>query len=225
MTGPIKILLVEDHKIVREGIQRIIAAEPDMTIVGEAMDGLMAVEKAFRLKPDLVILDLSLPGLGGLDVALQVKRRLPNTRIVVLSMHATEAHTLAALRNGALAYVLKDSGSSELIRAVHEAMAGRCFLDPAIAERAIVEYQHKASEMPSGRYECLSMREREVLHLAAEGFTSAGIAARLFISTRTAEHHRAAALRKLGLRGPMALARFAVEQGIHASPAEGHQAR
>jgi len=208
------IMLADDHKIVRQGLRALLEAEPDFHLVGEAGDGLEAVQLAARLCPDVLVLDLMMPGLGGLEVTLQVGKRSPQTRVIILSMHADEAYVLEALRNGAAGYVLKESSADELVQAVREVVAGRRFLSSPLSERAIDAYVSKAQEVALDRYETLTAREREVLHLAAEGHTNAEIADRLSISSRTAETHRANMMRKLALRSQTDLIRYALRRGI-----------
>lgn len=216
MTG-MTIVLADDHPIVRQGLRTVLEAEPDLTIIGEAADGLETVELAARLRPQVLILDLMLPGLSGLEVTRQVHQRSPQTRVVILSMHANEAYVLEALRNGASAYVLKEAGAAELLQAVREVTAGRRYLSPPLSERAIEAYVEKAAAIPLDQSETLTTREREVLHLAAEGHSNAEIAARLGISPRTAETHRANLMRKLGLRSQTDVIRYAMRRGVISS--------
>jgi DNA-binding NarL/FixJ family response regulator len=208
------IVLADDHHVVRQGLRSLLEAEPDCSIVGETGDGLEAVQLVERLQPDLLVLDLMMPSLNGLEVTRQVSQRSPRTRVVILSMHANEAHVLEALRAGAAAYVLKESTSAELVRAVREAFAGRRYLGTPLSERAIEAYVQKAESAALDPYEMLTAREREVLHLVVEGHTSAEIADRLFIGRRTVETHRANLMRKLGLRTHTDLIRYALQQGI-----------
>lgn len=216
----IRILLADDHRVVREGFRALLETEPDFEIVGETGDGLEAVRLVEQHKPQVLVVDLMMPGLNGLEVARQVAQRVPRTRIVVLSMHANEAYVLEALKNGASAYVLKDASTAELVRAVREANAGRRYLSPPLSEPAIDSYIQRARTSDSlDVYDTLTNREREVLQLAAEGHTNAEIAARLFISPRTVETHRANAMHKLGLRSHTDLVRFALQRGI--LPLEG----
>jgi two-component system response regulator NreC len=208
------IMLADDHKIVRQGLRALLEAEPDLHLVGETGDGLEAVQLAERLCPDVLVLDLMMPGLGGLEVTLQVGKRSPQTRVIILSMHADEAYVLEALKNGAAGYVLKESSADELVQAVREVVAGRRFLSSPLSERAIDAYVSKAQEVALDRYETLTAREREVLHLAAEGHTNAEIGDRLSISSRTVETHRANMMRKLALRSQTDLIRYALRRGI-----------
>jgi DNA-binding NarL/FixJ family response regulator len=210
----VSILLADDHPIVRRGLRALLEAEPDFCIVDEVDDGLDAVERVERLQPDILVLDLMMPGLNGLEVTRQVGQRSPGTHVVVLSMYANEAYVLEALRNGATGYVLKKSSPDELVQAVREAVAGRSFLSRSLSQRAIEAYRQKAQEIPRDRYDRLTNREREVLHLAAEGYANAEIATRLSISPRTVEMHRANMMRKLGLSAQADLIRYAFQRGI-----------
>jgi DNA-binding NarL/FixJ family response regulator len=208
------IVLADDHHVVRQGLRSLLEAEPDFSVVGETGDGVEAAQLVERLQPDVLVLDLMMPGLNGLEVTRQVSQRSPRTRVVILSMHADEAHVLEGLRAGAVAYVLKESTSAELVRAIREAVAGRRYLSPPLSERAIEVYMQKVESTVLDPYETLTAREREVLHLVAEGYTNAEIADRLFISRRTVETHRANLMRKLGLRTQTDLISYALRRGI-----------
>jgi DNA-binding NarL/FixJ family response regulator len=192
----------------------LLEAEPDFAIVGEVADGLEVADLVEHVKAHVLVLDLMLPGLNGLEVARQVHRRSPQTRIVILSMYANEGYVLEALRNGASAYVLKGASAAELVEAVREVTAGRRYLSPPLSESAIEAYVRKANSAPLDSYETLTTREREVLHLAAEGRSNTEVAARLGISPRTAETHRANLMRKLGLHSQTDLVRYALKRGI-----------
>jgi len=207
-------VLADDHDLVRQGVKTILGAEPEFRIVGEAGDGPEALGLVERLGPNVLVIDLMMPGLGGLDVTRQVARRFPQTRVVILSIHDKAAYVLEALRSGATAYVLKDGPAANLVNAVHAAAAGRRYLSPPLSERAIELYAKTAKEARPDAYERLTPREREVLQLAAEGHTTAAIAARLGIRPRTAEAHRASLMRKLGLRTQADLIRLALQRGI-----------
>lgn len=208
------VLLADDHAIVRHGLRALLEAEPELKLVGEAADGLSALRLVEQLRPDILIVDLMMPGLSGLEVTRQARRCSPQTRIIVLSMHANEAYVLEALRYGALGYVLKGSQVTDLVQATREVAAGRRYLSPPLSERAIEVYVQKAEATVLDGYEVLTTRERQVLHLAAEGRTNAEIAARLFISPRTAETHRANLMRKLGLQNHTELIRYAIRRGL-----------
>ncbi|MBN1978309.1 MAG: response regulator transcription factor [Anaerolineae bacterium] len=208
------ILLADDHRIVRQGLRALLEAEPDFSLVGETGDGLEAIQLAERLQPDVIVLDLMMPGINGLEATRQIGDNCPQTRVIILSMHADEAYVLEALRNGASGYVLKDSSADDLVRAVREVEAGRRYLSPPLSERAIEAYTRKAQEASLDPYEELTNREREVLHMAAEGHSSTEIAERLSISSRTVETHRANMMRKLDLHSQTDLIRYALKRGI-----------
>lgn len=212
--GKTTILLVDDHHVVRQGLRVLLEAEPDFSVVGEAADGLEVAKLVERLKPNVLVLDLMMPSLNGLEVTRHVRQRFTQTRVVILSMYANEAYVLQALRNGADGYVVKDATATELVRAVREAAAGRRYLSPPLSERAIEAYVEKTQTGTLDLYERLTTREREVLQLAAEGSSNPQIAARLVISPRTAETHRANLMRKLGLNNQTDLIRYAMQRGI-----------
>jgi DNA-binding NarL/FixJ family response regulator len=210
----ITIVLADDHHVVRQGLRALLEAESDFSVLGETGDGLDALRLVEQLNPNVLVLDLMMPGLNGLEVARQLGKRSPNTRIVILSMYSNEAYVLEALSNGASAYVLKDSSSADLVHAVREVAAGRRYLSPPLSDRAIEAYQEKAKAATLDKYEMLTTREREVLQLAAEGHTSTDIAARLGISSRTAEAHRSNLMHKLGIHTQADLIRYALRRGI-----------
>ena len=208
------LVLADDHPVVRQGLRGVLEAEPDFAIAAETGDGLETVRVVERLQPDVLVLDLLMPGLGGLDVLTIVRRRSPQTGVVVFSMYAGEDCILQALRNGALAYVLKGCDAAHVVEAVRRAAAGRRYLGPGISERAFDAYHEKAEAAPPDPHDLLTPRERQVLQLAAEGNSCPEIAARLSISPRTAEMHRANALRKLGLKTQTDLVRYAIRRGM-----------
>ena len=210
----VTILIADDHDVVRLGLRRLLEAESDLAVVGEVADGLQAVAEVERLRPDVLILDLMMPGLNGVEVIRQLSKRVPATRIVVLSMHANEAYVVEALRNGASAYVLKGSAGVDVVEAVRAALNGEQFLSPPLSGGAIQAYIEKAKRSAADAYDSLTTREREVLQLGAQGRTNAEIAERLCISRRTVETHRANGFQKLGLRNQTDLVRFALRRGI-----------
>jgi DNA-binding NarL/FixJ family response regulator len=214
------IVLADDHPIVRQGLRSLLEAEPDFRVVGEAADGIEAVQQVERLRPNVLVLDLMMPGLSGLEVTRQVSQRFPQTRVIILSMHANEPYVLEAVSNGATGYVLKKSTTEELVQAIREVLAGRRYLSPPFSEEALKPYLQKTPASPEDPYELLTPREREVLHLVAAGHTSAEIAQRLVVSPRTVESHRANLMRKLNMHHQADLIRYALQRGILTTPDE-----
>src|SRR5437588_8476774 len=210
----ITIVVAIGHTIVRQGLTALLRETPGFHLLGEASNGQEAVQFVERLRPDVLIVGLMMPGLNGLEVAQRVHLMHGTTHVIVLSMYANEAYVLQALRNGAAGYVLKDAQVADLVTAVQEVVAGRHYLSPPLTERAIESYVDKARTAPPDLYETLTAREREVLQLAAEGHNRSDIGARLSISPRTVETHRASIMRKLGLRTQTDLVRYALRRGI-----------
>jgi DNA-binding NarL/FixJ family response regulator len=210
----ISILLADDHPVVRRGLRALLEAEPDFAVVGEAGDGLEAVWLAERLQPDVLLLDLAMPGLSGLEALRVIRQRSPRTRVLVLSMHGSCSFVAEALKNGVTGYVLKGSPEADLLRAVRDVVAGKRFLSAPLTERVLDAYIERARGSELDPHETLTPREREVLHLAAEGKTNNDIAARLHISPRTVETHRAHMMQKLNLQNPSELVRYAVRRGL-----------
>jgi DNA-binding NarL/FixJ family response regulator len=208
-----RIVLADDHVVVRQGIRAILEMESDFDVVGEAADGVAALELVERFRPDVLVTDVAMPHLGGLDVASAAKKRSPATNVVVLTMHADDAYVAHALRHGVLGYVLKDSGYSELIKAVRAAAAGRLHLGPPLSEQTVESYLRRTRDAEVDIFDTLTAREREVVSLDAEGLTAAEIGARLSISPRTVEAHRAHVMAKLGLRSKAELIRYVVSRG------------
>jgi two-component system, NarL family, response regulator NreC len=210
----ITIVLVDDHAVVRHGLRALFGNEKSFQVVGEASDGLEAVRLVQRLQPHVAVVDLMIPGLNGLEVVRQIGRTCPDTRVLILSMHANEAYLLEALRNKATGYALKDAKPSDIIEAVRAVAAGRRYLSPPLSETAVESYEHQAQSPLTDAYDTLTTREREVLQLTAEGYTAAQIGARLFISPRTVEIHRAHFMRKLSLRNQVDVIRYAIKKGF-----------
>jgi two-component system, NarL family, response regulator NreC len=210
----VKLFLADDHQVVREGVRALLERQAGFSVVGDASDGLQVLPLVERLRPDILIIDLVMPGLSGLDVTREVARKCAGTRIIVLSMHSSDAYVLQALRNGASGFVLKDASSTELIRAIGEVLAGRRYLSPPLSENAIAAYIKRAEGAELDVYDTLTPREREVLHLTAEGLSNPAIGKRMQISPRTAETHRSRIMHKLGLRGKTELIAYALKRGL-----------
>lgn len=210
----IRIVLADDHHILRQGLKRILDAEEGLSVVAEAGDGIEAVKVVEETQPDVLVVDLMMPGLNGLAVTSQVRKRFERTQVVVLSMHSEDAYVLQALKNGAISFVLKDSDSSELVEAVRLAAVGKRYLSSPLSERAMEAYVEKAKGSSIDPYELLTPREQEVLQLSAEGKTSSQIAERLSVSPRTVEKHRSNLMQKLGLSNRSEVVRYAVSKGI-----------
>ena len=210
----ISIILADDHPVVSRGMRALLERERDFSIVGVAADGLEAVRLAEQLKPDVLVLDLMMPGLSGLEALRILRERSPRTRVVILSMHSSNAFIARSLQNGAAGYVLKDSTEESLVHAVREAAAGRRFLSPPVTEIAINAYIEQSKTGPFDPHETLTPRQRQVLQLAAEGKANAEIAARLNISVRTVENHRATLVQRLGLQNQAELIRHAIRHGL-----------
>jgi two-component system, NarL family, response regulator NreC len=215
----VTILLADDHHVVRQGLRALLHTQPGFLVVGEESDGLRVAEAAARLAPDILVMDLAMPGLDGMEVIERVRRDAPQTRIVVLSVYSDEVHVMEALRRGAGAYVVKAAQSADLATAIREVMKGRRYLSPPLPASILADVRRAPDAGRLDVYETLTSREREVLHLSADGLSNPEIAVRLGISTRTVETHRANLLRKLGLRGQTELVRYAVRRGI--VPGEG----
>ena len=210
-----RIVLAEDHQIVREGLRSLLRDAKGYEVVGETGDGLEVEPLVALHRPDVLVADLVLPGLNGIEATRRVRKRHPDTRVVVLSMHADEPFVVEALAAGASAYVLKDTTATELLRAIAEAAAGRRYLSAAIvASLPGLDRSRPASSEGADPYEALTDREREVLQLVAEGLTSRGIAERLGLSPRTVESHRANLMAKLRTPSTAGLVRFVAERGL-----------
>lgn len=210
----VTVLLADDHPIVRQGLRHLLDEEPNVTIVGEASDGLQAVQLTEKFKPNVLVVDIMMPGLNGLEVLSQVRERSPSTCSIVLSMQSADVYVVEALKAGARGYVLKETGPSELLKAVQQVMAGQRYLSPRLSERLIDVLIQTSEKAPADPYQTLTNREREVLQMVAEGLSTSEIAKRLSISPRTAELHRGRMMNKLGLHNQTELIRYALKRGI-----------
>jgi DNA-binding NarL/FixJ family response regulator len=211
----IGVLLADDHTLIRAGLRMVIEAQPDLSVIAEADNARDAVAMAQTLKPDVVVMDIGMPSLNGIEAARQIRASLPDTSIVILSMHSDEGYILRALKAGAKAYLLKDSAETDLSRAIHAAAAGKSFFSPAVVKVLLEDYMRKLQRTGAeDSYELLSPREREMLQLVAEGNSSKEIANLLNLSVYTVETHRSRVMQKLNLRGVPELILYAVRKGI-----------
>ena len=210
----VTVLLADDHPIVRQGMRNLLDAEASISVVGEAEDGLQTVQMAEQLKPDVVIVDMMMPRLNGLEAIRQITTRVPNTRCIVLSMQSADPYIVQALKAGASGYVLKDSGPSEVIGAIHQVLSGKRYLSPQLSEKLIDLFVAKVEVEVLDPYNSLTAREREVMQLAAEGLSNNDIADQLSISTRTVEQHRQNMMNKMDFKNQTDLIRFALKRGI-----------
>ena len=213
-SGVTTVVLADDHPVVRAGLRALLEAETDLEVVGTADDGLETLRLVARLKPHVLVVDLMMPEMNGFEVARQVATDHAGTRVVVLTMHASEVYVEEALRGGALGYVLKEASDTELVEAVRTVAAGKRYMSPSLVGRALDHYAERARQTAPAPHEALSPREREVLQLVAEGHSAGEIGARLRLSARTVETHRGSLMRKLGLRTRTDLIRYALRHGI-----------
>jgi two-component system response regulator NreC len=213
MNQKIRIFLADDHAVLRTGLKMFINSQADMTCVGEAGDGASTLELARSLRPDVLLLDLSMPGLGGLDALPEIRRQVPATRVLVLTMHTEEDYLHQALSQGAAGYVLKQAVDQELLSAIRATMRGEVYIHPAMT-RALLDQMVSTAHPPEARMEAaLSEREREVLLWVARGYTNQEISDQLALSVKTVETYRSRATSKLGLKSRAALVRYAQQQG------------
>ena len=212
---PLRILVAEDHAIVREGIRRLLSAEADLEVVGEAGDGETAVELTQSLRPDIVCLDISMPRLSGVDATRRIKSLMPEVGVVILTMHEDEAYFYELIKAGASGYVLKRASARDLVDAVRAVASGHTFLHPVVAQRLVSEYDTQANrDDDRKRFDGLTERERQVVRLIANGKTNREIAEILHISVKTVETHRTHIMEKLDLHDRAHLVRYAVRKGL-----------
>jgi DNA-binding NarL/FixJ family response regulator len=216
MTTPLKtrVLLADDHAVVRSGLRAVLDREADIEVVAEAEDGTEAIEKALANAVDLAILDVSMPRLTGLQATVELHRRRPGIRVLILSVHDSEQYFFEALRAGASGYVLKTAANRDLVEACRASMRGEPFLYPGAVPALIRDYLERARRGEAAPEDPLTARELEVVKLIAEGYTSDEIAGTLVISRKTVDHHRAKILDKLGMRNGAELTRYAIRRGL-----------
>lgn len=215
MKRPYRIMIAEDHTILRQGLKALLSSNPDFKIVGEAEDGREAVRSAETLSPDLILMDLSMPKMTGTEAISEIKKRSKDTKIVVLTVHRGEEYVLSALKAGADGYVLKDANHDELTTAIRKVLDGKRYLSPDISGKVIEGYlAGKNAIRKKTSWDTLTPREREILKLIAEGYKSKEMAEFLFISSKTVQKHRSNLMEKLDLHNTAALTVFAIEKGL-----------
>ena len=211
----IRVLLAEDHTIVRKGLCSLLDSAAGIEVIGEAQDGREAVEKVQLSLPDVVLMDISMPFLSGLEATRQIKKRVPDAQVLILTMHATEEYIFQMLRAGASGYVVKQAAPAELVSAIQAVHRGESFLSPSISKKVIEEYIRQANEtLEKDRYDKLTDREREVLQLIAEGHSNRETAELLHISVKTVETHRAHLMDKLDIHSTAELTQYAIRKGV-----------
>jgi DNA-binding NarL/FixJ family response regulator len=212
---PIRILLADDHTVVRKGLRMLLESQPGLTVVAEAADGRAAISMAEQETPDVVVMDVAMPMLNGIEAARQITAKLPQVAVVFLSMHSDESYVLKALKAGARGYLLKDSAEHDLIQAVRAVTQGKSFFSPAIGKMMVEDYMRELQERQiEDTYELLTTREREVLQLLAEGKSNKEVAAVLNLSLYTVETHRGNILQKLNLHSGAELILYAMRKGV-----------
>jgi two-component system, NarL family, response regulator NreC len=208
----IKILLTDDHPVMRDGLRALLETQGDIEVVGEAANGREAVSLARQLHPDVVIMDIAMPDLNGIEATLLLQESCPTAQVLILSMHSTTEHICRALQSGARGYLLKDSAGAEVVSAIRAVHAGRRYLSQKIAASVVDDYiaeRHRVSPV-----ECLSGRERQILQLVAEGKSSAEVGTRLFLSPKTVDTYRSRMMHKLGISDLASLIKFAIQNGL-----------
>ncbi len=211
----ISVFLADDHRIMRDGLRKLIEARPDMRVVGESGEGRETISEVCRRKPDVVLLDIAMPGLNGIEAAREIRRRCPEVEVVMLSMHSTTEHIYRALEAGARGFLLKECAGSEVIEAVRAAKAGRRYLSVKMPESEVEAYlKRREAGKTASPLDRLSPREREILQLVVEGQSSADIAKIVFLSPKTVETYRSRLMKKLGVADLTELIRYAVANGL-----------
>jgi two-component system response regulator NreC len=211
----IRILLADDHTLLRAGLKMMLNAQPDMEVVGEAQDGRQALHEALRLHPDIILMDITMPDMNGIEATRQVKKQLPDVKVLILTMHENDEYVFQALRAGASGYMLKEAADTDLINALHVVQSGQFYLSPMAQSVMVGDYLqrvHAGEEKDS--YSSLTEREREVLKLVAEGYTNNQIAERLVISPKTVDTHRTHIMDKLNLHSRAELVKYAMRRGL-----------
>lgn len=222
-TGPIQVLLADDHDILRDGLRALLSMAGDIEVVGEARTGREAITEAGRLQPDVVLMDITMPELDGVEACRRIRQQFPDMRVLFLTMHEAEEYFFRALRAGGSGYIVKRTVAADLMAAIRAVARGDSFLSPSVAHTLVSEYTGRAprspqpseaGSAPESSYQSLTSREREVLQLVAEGSSNQEIADQLQLSIKTVQSHRAAVMQKLGLKDITHLVRYAVRHGL-----------
>ncbi|MCL4535531.1 MAG: response regulator transcription factor [Bacteroidetes bacterium] len=211
--GKIRVLIVDDHAILREGIRALLALYSDIEVIGEASDGLEAINETRQLSPDIVLMDIAMPGLGGLEATLEIHKQSPNSRVVILTQHDDTEYIFPILKAGAAGYILKKAVGTELVAAIRAVHQGGSFLYPSVATAVIEGYIQKGEEVEPS-YDRLSDREKQVLRLIAEGHSNREIAEMLSVSVKTVIAHRANLMEKLDIHNRTELVKYAIRKGL-----------
>ena len=214
MAEPIRVLIADDHTIVRSGVHMLLETEPDFVVVGEALNGSEAIELAQSLKPDLILMDITMPEMDGLEATRQIKEHWPEINILVLTMHRSDEYFFEILKAGASGYILKTADTEELLQAARATARGDVFLNPSMAKKLLGEYLNQMDKAGDADEHALSVREKEILQLLAEGYSNKEIAEKLFISPSTVNTHRSNLMSKLGLSTRRELIQYARQRGI-----------
>ncbi len=215
MANPVRILIADDHTIVRQGLASLLNDQPDLKVVGQAVNGRAAVDKALELKPDIIIMDIAMPQMNGIEAVKRIKKKAPKTKVLILSMYSHEHYIHELLESGVSGYLLKDSSGRDIINAIHAAMKNETFLSPSISKVVVDAYRFPRKGTASAeRYKRLSNREREVFQLIAEGHSTRQIADMLCVSISTIKSHRSKIMEKLEIYSPVKLVHFAIQLGL-----------
>ncbi len=214
MIDKVKVLVVDDHDIVREGIKMVLDSDPELSVVGVASSGEEAIEKVRELEPNVVVMDIGMPGLSGFEATRRIRQSNPDVQVLALTVHDSEAYVFQMLQAGATGYVVKRAPADEVIQAVKRAYHGESVLHPSVAKLLIRDYLSRVERGEEASYDTLSDREREILKLIAEGKTNKEIAELLFLSVKTVQAHRANLMRKLGMHDRTELVKYAIRKGI-----------
>ena len=210
----IRVLLAEDHTIVRQGLRSLLESAAGIEVIGEAEDGREAIQKVGQLRPDVVVMDITMPALNGLQATRQIKRQFPEVKVLILTMHANEEYIFQILRVGASGYVVKQAAVTELVSAIQAVYRGDSFLSPSISGKVIEEYIRRAEAVVKSSYDRLTDREREVLQLIVEGHSTTEIAELLHITAGTVRTHKAQLMDKLDIHSTAELTRYAIRKGV-----------